>query len=669
MSQELVSGILEDIQARESWAQRQTVWYQMRTSGIRRRSKPYPGAADLHFPLVDTMIEKWKPFYFQQLHSTETLATFVSTDQEHQAFTTELAYHFDYKLKQRSNLEREILVAIDHMLTSGAVCVKTYWDPSKHRIQFDAVRPSHVIVPWHTRDLQDADRLVHVIPMSCAAYKAKGELYKQDPAFIARIKGRGQKPEQNGSGETEQREIREGITHSTSDDQIIVWEVYERVTEHPNKPETSATSYQEKEETPAPAVPEDLPIGAVYAGLSPDPEATAAPTIPAIVDEEPAEPRTFWRVHTISPLAPDEPIRDPIELPYDHGELPFVRFEQEITDAGHYSSRGLPEIVGAFETSLCKLWNGKHDYMDFVNRPMFSTDRDIPNAANIRAQPGQILPFGVQKVDLGAPPVSFDIEMQSTRQIAEDRVQMPDTGLTKAQDIRSPRTATEISRVAGLLNMGVDLKSRMFRKSLGEIYRQAWRILLQFDSGTAYLWQDEVKDLDINALVDAYEVLPNGSADSWNREAKLEKAIARMKMFAGDPFIRQGELRKTVLELDDSQLIRRLYVDPEERGREEVEDEMIVIPSLLEGIPVPVKPGQDHAARVRALMAFLQDPARQEAPPTPRAMRGIQGRIQAHLQALQQENPQAAAAFSHELAAAAQPQPIAPAPSDVALPA
>src|SRR6266436_10121722 len=100
----------------------------------------------------------------------------------------------------------------------------------------------------------------------------------------------------------------------------------------------------------------------------------------------------------------------------------------EIKDEGWYSPRGIAEINAAFESSLCKMWNQKHDWMDFSNRPTYSSERDLGNISNIRQMPGQVLPPGITPNVLPAPPVSFDEEMQSTRALAEYRTNIPDLG-------------------------------------------------------------------------------------------------------------------------------------------------------------------------------------------------------------------------------------------------
>ncbi len=54
---ELQGQILTSIEQRSPWELRQTRWYELRHHGLRRTNKPWPKAADLHWPLIDTAIE------------------------------------------------------------------------------------------------------------------------------------------------------------------------------------------------------------------------------------------------------------------------------------------------------------------------------------------------------------------------------------------------------------------------------------------------------------------------------------------------------------------------------------------------------------------------------------------------------------------------------------
>ena len=50
MDEELFEKIVDDIDARKEWANKQPLWHKLRRDGIRRTNKPYPNASDKHFP-------------------------------------------------------------------------------------------------------------------------------------------------------------------------------------------------------------------------------------------------------------------------------------------------------------------------------------------------------------------------------------------------------------------------------------------------------------------------------------------------------------------------------------------------------------------------------------------------------------------------------------------
>lgn len=493
-----------DLRSRQAWLNKQAAWYQMRHNGIPRKHKPFPHAADLHFPLADSIIEKLKPFYFNQLFATETVAQFVPKRPELAGLAEEITGWFDYKLKQQSNLECELLIAIDKMLMSGHVPVKVYWKCGAAgecgRLAFDAIEPQHCLVPEGTRDLEEADRVTLVHQLSVEQYRRDARFQRQDEGFLQRIAGRGASESGDDAHLRETRELREGITHALNSDTIIVWEIWEHTPEG-------------------------------------------------------------WLVHWISPLAPEEPLRPTQRNPFAHGLLPIVRFDAEVKDKGHYSARGVCERVSAYETALTKAWNEKTDYMTFCNRPLFTSASPIPNAGNLRLLPGQIIPGGLQAVTMPAPPVSFDQEMTGTRQVAEYNIGMPDFGLSQQGENTARRTATEIHQVSGLLNVTMELRGRTFRLGLGKLLRLAWSTLAQYDSDTEYYVLGDLRVLSNNALLaDGWRLDPNGSPESWNRAAQMQRAIDRKQLFAGAPWIDQRELDRSILELDDPRLVKRLFL-------------------------------------------------------------------------------------------------------------
>ena len=575
MSEKLFGEISDDINARLTWETRQALWYQMRTNGLARKHKPWPNAADMHFPLIDTTINKLKPGFFQQAMGLDVLATFVPMRQQMAGFTTAAEQWFSYKLHEQSNYAPEVMSWIDHVLMSGHAEIKVFWDPKKKRVEFQAVDPMYVIVPPWSKGVDDADRLCHVMPMSVEAYKRAG-IYDDSKATINRIRGGTVEDSGISSDLRNKREIREGLTYTQDRDQVIVWEVYTR-------------------------------------------------------DDE-----GKWRMKCFSPAAPDIPLRKEMEVPYDHGQPPFVSAMYEITDGGWYSPRGVCEMLAPFEASLCKTWNDKMDAATLYNRPLFRAERDLPNSVNLRMNPGQILPFGIAPVPMPAPPLDFDKEMQRSLIIAEQRVTVPDYGLNMAAQNRDRRTATEIESINAQSSQNMDLRLRLFRQGLGGLFRQAWGLLIQFDSRSLqYRFLEDQLMVDPVALHEEYQIEPRGGMDMVSRQMLLNRAVQRKMLFQNSPWINQPELDKSILELEDPSLVPRLLQDPNARLQDEIEDEQRVIPALLVGQMIPVKPGQNYQQRVGVIMDFLEQQRQAGAQFNPTAQRTILARLGALLNAME----------------------------------
>jgi hypothetical protein len=575
----MMGEVLCSLKDRSSWESRQTTFYKMRHNGVSRRNKPYPNAPDLHWPLIDTNIEKLKPLYNQQIVGMDVVATFVPMRSQLAAFNTTAEQWFDYKIRERSNLQDEALSWIDYMMQSGRGILKIYWDVKKKRLAFDAFDPMYLIVPTSTKELQDADWIVHVMPMSKAKYIREG-VYRSDKATIEKIQGGG---DDDKGGEDEEKkaakETREGITHSKDDDQIIVWEHYKHRDDGK------------------------------------------------------------WEIHTYSPAAPDINLRDTRELHYEHGEAPFVDAPYEIKDKGWYSPRGIAELIAPFESALCHTWNQKHEFMQYVNKPLFQDSRGVANTMNMRLSPGQILPAGITPVIMGQAPISFDEELTQARSVAEQRVSNPDYGMGQVVNTKNRRTATEIEAIGGQSQQAGDLRARIFRMRLAKVYKQAWSLLLQYDKqDLQYRYLDSSQKVDVQALHEQYHIEPKGGSNEVNKAMLLQKAISRKQIFVNSPWINQPELDRTILELDDPSLIPRVFQDPNQKGQDESADEQKTIPALMLGQQVPVKPGSDFAVRITVLMQFINQMVQSGLQPPPQSINAVLGRLQGLVQGLTQQD-------------------------------
>jgi len=168
----LQGQIVEAVSQRSPWEIRQTRWYELRHNGLRRANKPWPKAADLHWPLIDTAIEKLKPLFLQQALGMDVVASFVPMRQQLNAYTRVAEDWFNYKIREKTNFVDEVLSWVDYTLMSGRGVMKCFWNPGDKQVGFEAIDPMYFVVPAYTVDLQDADWAVHVMPMSVPAYNS-----------------------------------------------------------------------------------------------------------------------------------------------------------------------------------------------------------------------------------------------------------------------------------------------------------------------------------------------------------------------------------------------------------------------------------------------------------------------------------------------------------------
>src|SRR5258708_1534713 len=224
---DLFGQINDDLRDRSKWESRQLRWMAMRDFGIKRLSKPWPAAADMHVPIGDTIIGKLKAYYVQWIFGPELLASFYSMNDQGDSYTDSVAQWFNYQVRERSNFSLQTMVAIDSILQNGLGFIKTYWDTQFGCLAFQSVSPYYVIVPpWTSIEPRTVDRMVQVIHYSREQYirAAKARGMNTDETYIDSICGYG-KPDPKYE---ELRYSQDGLTYSRLADMIVYWEIYGR---------------------------------------------------------------------------------------------------------------------------------------------------------------------------------------------------------------------------------------------------------------------------------------------------------------------------------------------------------------------------------------------------------------------------------------------------------
>jgi hypothetical protein len=557
ITKKLFSEIEDALDDRSDWEKNQRSWYDLRYEGYPRPSLPYPNAPDMHYPLVDIEIEKLKPFYLQQIYAQERMATFIdarigenASVEQSNTIISDDELKFDCELKQNSNFEQAAHVFIDKMLHYGLCIVKTMWKGGK--LVFVPVNATHVIVPTHTASIQQAPWFVHVIRMSVSQYRANPK-YEKSGDVIKKIKGCG---DTRGSTSEEQdaKDYREGITGTEHDDSIILWEVYWKQT------------------------PDDKQ----------------------------------WTISVVSPVAGiTTRLCADAKLPYCIGsfsekqELPFDVVTYEAATEGFYSPRGIAEILEPFELALCKNWNYQLQFLDFNGQPTFFVNSPMANLVNFTNEPGSTRPFGIERDAPLNAPLDLMQQMEMTRALAEDRVQMPDLGntmhLTGKEGQKGEVTATQIRAIVGLSAQNNDLRSRLLKGQLAPIYRHAWDIICQYK-------QIEPK----KALI-----VPSGTADSWNKENRTQKMLAMFQLLQGKPNVDQDELLKMLLEQDNPENVTRLFRDSQTASADEAEKQAVEFGTMTNGFTPQTRQDDDDFTHIQVLTQLVEARIQRGEPVTP----------------------------------------------------
>lgn len=619
MTPELHQQVLGALVDRQSWDEKQRQFYAIRNGGLRRAHKPFPGAADTSCQLSDGKIEKAKPFYFNQLFAGERIADFTGRNEQTAAVQDMAADLLDHILKEEIPYAREVMSAVDTMLVRQRGLLKHYWDPEKQAIVVEAVDPLFFVVPTRGVGPDEDDWFCHIRQVSVDWYRRQ-RVYDQSPEVIARIRG-GDRDEVAASEADQEKFEREGLTYSPDKNTIVLFELWQKT-----------------------------PGGWTIFEYSPQ--------APAIMLRRPRGCATKWQ-----------------SKPWQ----PFVGLEAEIKEKGWYAPRGIVERLAPFETVVNRLQNSKLDAMSFYNTPLFQRDADVgTNVVNFRFRPGEVLPRGVAPVQMPSPPIAFDQEIMSQRQQADDYIALPDAGTGANPLLGSSgkdKTARQVSYEAEVQGATTNMRGWVFRQGLAESLKRVWALQVQYrPQQLAWFAKGRRFVLPPEAISDQFSIQPAGPIDGWDKARRLQRAAQRFMALRGDPLINQEELYTDLLAAEDARLPQRLLLPQGMKAATEAEDEAQEIVLMMNGWPAVALPNEDHALRLKVLLAKVQALGQMGEPVDPNVLGLLRQHVQQHLMLLRQQDPKQAegALAAIEEMTGAQPQanvtPM-PATADPALPA
>jgi hypothetical protein len=562
---------------------------------------PWPRASNVRYPLSDMIIDQKKPFFAEVLYESETLPSFTALSKANMAYATGCGAYLDYIIKQKTDFEEEILYLSDNLLAKAECYCKITWDRKLQVPRFTQIDPLLIITPWTATKFQKVPRFVHVMQFHKDEFirRFQNEKVKREELEDLYEYSQGTKGNHD-SQDSEQREYdREGISKTANKGKAVVWELH-------------------------------------YEG-----------------------PEGEKRIRTLSPDQPEFDFNDDRSYPYfwktklidDNGEETeeeqcewmVEHCRREYIDKKLHSSRSVCEVVEEGEYSLTAMMRAKQNDMTLRNAGCYYAPDGLPgNTQNMPMIPGQILPFRVEMVNQGQTPISWDVEMNQTKQLWEQRMATPNFGINEGAGT-DKRTAKEVSFIQGLTSINVKQETRSWKRFIRALCRQAWRRCVQFKPRSlTYFEGSELSQLPETALNDDYEINVNVSADGLNKEAVVRNAETNFRLSQGNPFATPGEAYKKLLEVMYPSEVNRFYTNPQQRAKSAQRKAFGDIADIIStGAPIDPEPSDDFYTQAVTAMQYLQSLQQKGQSINPQQLNLISRYIQLNRDALKNTNKEA----------------------------
>lgn len=596
MGNELFDSAQRILVERLRWEERARRLYTMRHDGLTRRDKTKSWQADSHSKTIDRAIRKDKPFWIGQVTAGNRLANFTALTQQVQQLSDAAANYYDFISHTQTKLLTEIDCAIDHMLLKGRGILKSTIDPiDQYAIVDEAIDPMFLLMPESAGGFEDADEWIHVRLMTVPAYKRLDARWDTSPETINKI--RGSKEFQSLGIYQQQVQLREGITHTSNSNYILLFEHWTK----------TASGHD---------------------------------------------------ISYYSPNSPDLALRQTHQNPYKWNgkeSVPFISFQMEIKEKGWYAPRGLGELLDVQEQLETAIENRWLDAMAIANTRIFTGQKEIQNMANLRLEDGQYIPGAISSVQMAPPALPWSEMLNYQRARSEEISQSPDSSSTAPDSKTGGKaiTAAESNRIGALTQVGMNYAAEIFRRDLAKLHQHRWGLVCQFrEREFAYYAASELNSLPEEALHDRYMIVPDGTPDGWNKQGRIQREVILMQTFANLPNANADYWVERAMRAVDGQAALQGFRGMNLKGADEYEAQANEIQLLTDNPPFPVQPQpqQDQPTRIKCMLDWMTAAHQAGRQVGPQQKMLLHQNLAARMQILKQQNPSAYKKISADIA-------------------
>ena len=350
------------------------------------------------------------------------------------------------------------------------------------------IDPEDIIVPNVTRDLQSSNRITQRLLLTESSFKQRARDHKWSKSAIKAVldsaKEKGPRSSLSGTRGSVQelegdRDAREGIVSTSSDELIEVWEVHWMM---------------------------DID------GDGMDERVTA-----------PIHPGTNTLLRAIR------------EEPYEHGLYPFVQITFERNDQRFYSSRGVPEKIDDIDIEITKRHRAKLNNLD-MRVPCFTYrfGSEI-NPADIQFRPGEMIPT-INPDDIAPIPIpSFANDNEREENILltwNERYIGAMDQLASQSNISEARTATEIRALQSSGAQAISHRVEVVQGGMKKVYGQIWDLWNQWGDETVYtrVTGGQFRRKTRVEIQRDYNIVPIGTVLTTDPEIEKQRAQERFSI-------------------------------------------------------------------------------------------------------------------------------------------
>lgn len=261
-----------------------------------------------------------------------------------------------------------------------------------------------------------------------------------------------------------------------------------------------------------------------------------------------------------------------IELPYDHGQWPYVLVKRELNGAGAFESRGYGALGEDFQNAITTFVNQSVDNGTIVNTPRTKYKRgSIANIRNIRYVPGEALEVLTNLDDVkveqgGNSSQAFLFQSaQYFKSWSDQRTGNLTSGLTSPANqggsgLQGTKTAREVGLVEQIQSEVQSLDLQVWQNQMANVYYQLDSLYEQFgsDEEEILITGEQPMRVSRKETQGKFNIVPNGKLDNSNPQLRASKAFNLMRVFLNDPMIDQRKLKEHFLIESDVRLAKIL---------------------------------------------------------------------------------------------------------------